>query len=91
MSDAARPDFSKPYEPREVEAHWYAFWEREGVFEAHDDAADTRPVYVVPMPPPEDMQGTFVRSDRKIGRNEPCPCGSGKKFKNCHGALSGLG
>ena len=35
--------------------------------------------------------GTFVRSDRKVGRNEPCPCGSGKKFKNCHGALSGIG
>ena len=29
----------------------------------------------------------FVRSDRKIGRNEPCPCGSQKKFKNCHGRL----
>ena len=28
-----------------------------------------------------------VRQGRKIGRNEPCPCGSGKKFKNCHGAL----
>ncbi len=27
--------------------------------------------------------------DRKVGRNEPCPCGSGKKFKHCHGALSG--
>ena len=24
---------------------------------------------------------------RKIGRNEPCPCGSGKKFKQCHGRL----
>jgi preprotein translocase subunit SecA len=35
--------------------------------------------------------GTFVRSERKVGRNEPCPCGSGKKFKNCHGALSGIG
>lgn len=30
----------------------------------------------------------FVREGRKIGRNEPCPCGSGKKFKQCHGALS---
>jgi len=30
----------------------------------------------------------FVRSDRKVGRNEPCPCGSGKKFKHCHGALA---
>ncbi len=31
----------------------------------------------------------FVRQDRKVGRNEPCPCGSGKKFKHCHGALAG--
>jgi preprotein translocase subunit SecA len=30
----------------------------------------------------------FVRDGRKIGRNEPCPCGSGKKFKQCHGKLS---
>ena len=29
--------------------------------------------------------GTFVRQGRKIGRNEPCPCGSGKKYKNCCG------
>jgi preprotein translocase subunit SecA len=30
----------------------------------------------------------FVREGRKVGRNEPCPCGSGKKFKQCHGMLS---
>ncbi len=29
----------------------------------------------------------FVRGDRKVGRNEPCPCGSGRKYKQCHGAL----
>ncbi|MFM7708213.1 MAG: SEC-C metal-binding domain-containing protein, partial [Gammaproteobacteria bacterium] len=29
----------------------------------------------------------FVRGDRKVGRNEPCPCGSGKKYKQCHGQL----
>lgn len=28
---------------------------------------------------------TIVRSEDKIGRNDPCPCGSGKKYKNCHG------
>jgi preprotein translocase subunit SecA len=28
---------------------------------------------------------TFVRDGRKIGRNEPCSCGSGKKYKQCHG------
>jgi preprotein translocase subunit SecA len=27
-----------------------------------------------------------VRSSAKVGRNDPCPCGSGKKFKKCHGA-----
>ncbi len=26
-----------------------------------------------------------VHVEKKVGRNEPCPCGSGKKFKNCHG------
>ncbi len=30
----------------------------------------------------------FVRDGRKVGRNEPCPCGSGKKFKQCHGQLA---
>ena len=30
----------------------------------------------------------FIRDGRKVGRNEPCPCGSGKKFKQCHGQLS---
>jgi preprotein translocase subunit SecA len=28
-----------------------------------------------------------LRAERKVGRNEPCPCGSGKKYKSCHGAL----
>ncbi len=28
---------------------------------------------------------TFKREEKKVGRNEPCPCGSGKKFKRCHG------
>jgi preprotein translocase subunit SecA len=27
------------------------------------------------------------REERKVGRNEPCPCGSGKKYKQCHGVL----
>ncbi|AHE67418.1 preprotein translocase subunit SecA [Legionella oakridgensis] len=30
---------------------------------------------------------TFKRSEKKIGRNEPCPCGSGKKYKTCHGTI----
>jgi len=29
-----------------------------------------------------------VNSEPKVGRNEPCPCGSGRKYKQCHGKLS---
>ncbi len=32
-----------------------------------------------------------VRVDKKVGRNDPCPCGSGKKYKNCHGAQQSAG
>jgi preprotein translocase subunit SecA len=34
-----------------------------------------------------DAQGQPVRKGAKVGRNEPCPCGSGKKYKHCHGKL----
>ncbi len=43
---------------------------------------------------PEEIQkelehpGTFKREQPKTGRNEPCPCGSGKKYKHCHGKLN---
>ncbi|CAH1387467.1 preprotein translocase subunit SecA [Candidatus Nitrotoga sp. M5] len=33
-------------------------------------------------------QKPFVRADKKAGRNDPCPCGSGKKYKQCHGKLT---
>ena len=35
-----------------------------------------------------EKQETFIREGRKVGRNEPCPCGSGKKYKQCHGKLT---
>ena len=36
--------------------------------------------------PEPEPAATYVRAGPKIGRNDPCPCGSGKKFKKCHGA-----
>ena len=58
----------------------------------------------ITAPPPQENAGApvesegspaqvaqFVRDAKKVGRNEPCPCGSGKKFKHCHGALAGQG
>ncbi len=49
-----------------------------------------------PPPPgmlggPDEAHSPFVRGERKVGRNEPCPCGSGKKYKHCHGTLSNVG
>ena len=50
-----------------------------------DDEAQTS------SPPPRAAGGApkspYVRKERKVGRNEPCPCGSGKKFKQCHGRI----
>ena len=42
-----------------------------------------------PQMPPQQVQRP-VRAAPKVGRNQPCPCGSGKKFKNCHGVLEGV-
>jgi preprotein translocase subunit SecA len=36
----------------------------------------------------EQQAQPITREGKKVGRNEPCPCGSGKKYKQCHGALS---
>jgi preprotein translocase subunit SecA len=39
-------------------------------------------------PPQPAKPQTVVRQGDKVGRNDPCPCGSGKKYKKCHGAAS---
>lgn len=38
--------------------------------------------------PAAEEQKPFVRAGGKVGRNDPCPCGSGKKYKQCHGKLN---
>jgi preprotein translocase subunit SecA len=50
----------------------------------HDEATSAGETPVAAPGPNE----TFVREGRKVGRNEPCPCGSGQKYKHCHGKLS---
>jgi hypothetical protein len=44
---------------------------------------DDNPVPLVHFLP--DLNTTTVKSEKKIGRNDPCPCGSGKKYKKCCG------
>jgi preprotein translocase subunit SecA len=55
-----------------------------------DDAAEQLPggVAVAVREPPREQPMPFNRSTQKVGRNDPCPCGSGKKYKQCHGKLA---
>jgi len=43
---------------------------------------------LVPQAPAAPAPDTFVRELPKVGRNDLCPCGSGKKYKQCHGRLA---
>ncbi len=54
---------------------WYCFSEKAAV----DEQRSANPVAAPPAQP-------HVRDHGKVGRNDPCPCGSGKKYKKCHGA-----
>ncbi len=82
MSDPS--DTTKPegYDPRTVEERWYPFWEKHGVFAANEAATDARPVYVIPMPPPnvtgslhmghalqDTLQDILIRWERMRGKN----------------------
>ncbi|MCQ8180383.1 preprotein translocase subunit SecA [Methylomonas sp. SURF-1] len=55
--------------------------------EAHSVFEDTQAAPAVPEPESELAEQPFVRHGAKVGRNDPCPCGSGKKYKQCHGKL----
>jgi SEC-C motif-containing protein len=63
-----------------------ATYTRKGIRDIHHELAEFKKIdgewfYYAGDVKPE----TVVRESRKIGRNEPCPCGSGKKYKNCCG------
>ncbi len=68
-------------EQQEAENVQYQHTEYQGEPEV---AADVSAEAGVPMPP----NTPVVREGVKVGRNDPCPCGSGKKYKQCHGALA---
>jgi len=52
-------------------------------------ADDQGPLADAPEPAAPPAITPFQRAERKVGRNEPCPCGSGRKYKHCHGQLQG--
>jgi preprotein translocase subunit SecA len=50
-----------------------------------------QPRNLITNQPVETGNATQRRKQKKVGRNDPCPCGSGKKYKLCHGAAAGVG
>lgn len=67
--------------PEEVEAMKRTEVNQAGMTAKHDSAS------ALPQSETARQAETFVREQPKVGRNEPCPCGSGKKFKHCHGKV----
>jgi len=53
-----------------------------------EGAAEADPVAAAVAEDVGKINEPFKRPGRKVGRNEPCPCGSGKKYKQCHGRVS---
>jgi len=74
-SEAELQKVEEPEAPKNVQYH-HADYEQ-ALAEADADA-EAKPADVQP----------FVRQGQKVGRNDPCPCGSGKKYKHCHGKLT---
>ncbi|BBL33939.1 protein translocase subunit SecA [Nitrosomonas stercoris] len=66
---------SETASPQNVQYHHAAYSGMEGESQSASEESDIK-------------QQPFVRKGNKIGRNAPCPCGSGKKYKQCHGKLS---
>jgi len=78
---------------RAAEQLKYRHAEASALGQAAPAAAGGSPERAAPPPPAaaaaaQSAAQPFVRDGRKVGRNEPCPCGSGKKFKQCHGRLN---
>jgi preprotein translocase subunit SecA len=63
----------EPVELKNVRYQHAGYEEALAEANAEDEARKTQP---------------FVRQGEKVGRNDPCPCGSGKKYKQCHGRLA---
>ncbi len=68
--------------------------QRQAPQEMHYEHAEAQPINEQQAQPESRQQGSedseqpFVREGKKVGRNSPCPCGSGKKYKQCHGKLT---
>jgi preprotein translocase subunit SecA len=76
----------RPEEVEEMERQREAQQQQEQMQFRHDDASAIG-AEEAPAEEAESLEQPFVREGEKVGRNDPCPCGSGKKYKQCHGKL----
>jgi preprotein translocase subunit SecA len=76
-----RPDLSKV-------SYTHADFNEAAAAAASQDTEDLALALQAPPEAAEDGAQPFRRFGEKIGRNDPCPCGSGKKYKQCHGRLA---
>jgi preprotein translocase subunit SecA len=85
---SAQPQVQQAQAPREPQQRLQTGRDEVGVPKAPARQAAPAPGGPArgPMPPPAPRAPIApVRVEKKVGRNDPCPCGSGKKFKQCHG------
>jgi len=73
-----------PKDVREAQAPKRTDYSKLKTQKVEDSSQRTQANQVAPDDRQQKVQ-TFVRDEKKIGRNDPCPCGSGKKYKQCHG------
>jgi len=67
--------------------------QRQAPMEMHYEHAEAHSAFeeepqAMPEEQEEASEQPYIRAGQKVGRNDPCPCGSGKKYKQCHGKLS---
>ncbi len=66
-------ELPKAYDPKQVEPHWFEFWMKNGIFEASADPDDSRPPYVVSMPPPN-VTGSLHMGHALFGTIQDAMC-----------------
>jgi preprotein translocase subunit SecA len=87
QAQGAETQLAEQSAPRDVQYGHADFNEAASAAQASD--ADSIAIALQQAPAESDAaQQPFKRFGRKVGRNDPCPCGSGRKFKVCHGRLA---
>ena len=91
MQELATNHHAQPITDTVGELEWWASFEPEEEEPATASVSSSPVVQASPAPQPQqyvekEPSEPFARSAPKVGRNSPCPCGSGRKFKKCCGA-----